>query len=573
MKNKKYIVLGLNYPGHDTSAALLIDGSIVAACEQERFDLTKHSRAFPLDAINECLDIANITIEMVDEIALGFCHKLHVREVYLKPALHDDKSLDNLIRDMDKIKQMFGLEEEILGAIDFKGRINYYNHHECHIASSYYPSGFNESLVVSYDGLGEINTGISAIAKSGKISTIQQHQKFPDSLGLVYAAITFYLGWKPTCDEGIVMGLAPYGDSSRIIPGRDETYYEVFARIIKSKSDFEYEISKDFISYHYQRDKWVSDKFIKYFGAARLPDADVTMHHKNIAAALQKRLEEVVIDNLSYLKNKYKVNSLCISGGVGLNCSLNGKIYSAKLFDQIFIQPASGDSGISIGACYQAYKNKYPDYIGIKNHNSYLGSEFSDDDIRKVLDSKSIKYNESEEINEQIALYLSEGKIIGCFQGGAEFGPRALGNRSILTRPYPDSMMDYVNKKVKFREYFRPFAPAVLYEYLNEYFELDIESPHMLLACKVQEKSKDKIPAVVHVDNSARVQTVTEKGNPKFYNLIKSFYEITKVPVLLNTSFNIKGQPIVNTPEQAIDTFLSTNIDVLYIGKYFIVKD
>jgi carbamoyltransferase len=568
-----YIVVGINYPGHDTSVAILVDGKIVSACEQERFDLNKHSRKFPYEALQECLSIANLTLDLVNEIAIGFDHKYHIREAYLKPALDDDGRLNALIRDIDKIKKIFNVEEKIRDETGYKGKINHYRHHDCHLASCYYPSGFNRSLVVSYDGLGEMETGILAIGEQGDITPIYQDQKFPHSLGLIYAAITSYLGWTPTCDEGIIMGLAPYGNADEKVPGHNLSYYDVFSKIIKIKSNLEYEISLDWISYYYERDTWVSRKFIEFFGERREYGAEVSAHHINIAAALQKRVEDVVIGNLTFLKNEYSLNYLCISGGVGLNCSLNGKISSAEIFDEIYVQPASGDAGIAIGACYCAYKKKYPKYISERDDNSYLGSRYSDESILKSFKNHKLTAIKSDQIDHDISLLLSKGQIVAWFQGGAEFGPRALGNRSILAKPYPKTMKDHINNKVKFRESFRPFAPAIMYEYLEEYFELNQESPHMLLACQAKKEKIEKISATVHVDSSARVQTVTREGNRKFYDLLKSFNDKTGVPVLLNTSFNVKGQPVVNTPDQAIETFMSTKIDVLCIGDYYVIKE
>jgi len=280
-----------------------------------------------------------------------------------------------------------------------------------------------------------------------------------------------------------------------------------------------------------------------------------------------------VLMQLQRAKTKYQVNRLCLSGGVALNCSMNGKIEQSGIFDEIFVQPASGDAGVAVGACYMAQKAHEPDFRPQKTHNFYLGSVFENQEIADVFLERGMTVTRPEDLFERTAARLAEGRIIGWFQGGAEFGPRALGNRSILTRPFPADMKDYLNARVKFREEFRPFAPAVLVDHFSKYFEIGQESPHMLIACQATEKAKDEIPATVHVDGSCRAQTVRQENNPRFFALLEAFYAQTGCPVLLNTSFNVKGQPIVNTPGQAIDCYLGTNIDCLVVGDFFIEKE
>ena len=331
--------------------------------------------------------------------------------------------------------------------------------------------------------------------------------------------------------------------------------------------------SINIVAYHYVRDTWISQKFIETFGPKRNSDDTLEQHHKDIAAALQDRIEEIIIHQLKNAKKQFGLKKLCLAGGVGLNCSLNGKIIKEKIFDEIFVQPASGDSGAAIGACFLAHQKLTGTLKPKKYHDFYLGSSFSDNDIELVLKSRNIIFEKSEDIFSKVASELFNKKIIGWFQKSAEFGPRALGNRSILTSPFPKEMKDILNKRVKFREEFRPFAPSILAEFTEEYFEIKQESPHMLIAVDVKKEKINEIPAVVHVDNTARVQTVTEQNNPEFRKLLEQFFKISQIPVLLNTSFNVKGQPIVNSPEDALDCFLSTNIDILAIGRYFISKE
>ena len=571
-KKNQFVVLSIKYGGHDTAAAIMMDGIIIAACEQERYTLDKHSRKFPIDAIKDCLKIAKISIRNVDEIAFVNQPKLFIREFYLKPAIHDEKRLNFMMNDLDIIKKNYSIENLIREKTKFTGIINFYLHHDCHLASAYFPSGFKKTLLMSHDGVGEIATSVYASGNSNKIKYLNKENVYPDSLGLTYSAITFFLGWQHHSDEGIIMGLAPYGDAFAKIKKTNKRYIDLFNEIILENGKLNYTINRKWISFYNERNTWITEDFKKIFGLPRKKNTRITSHHKNIAAALQLKIERIVIKQLKYLKEKYKFENLCIAGGVGLNCSLNGKIDKKKIFKKIFIQPASGDSGCTIGACYLA-TNQHKKIYPIKENNFYLGTRYSQDETYIEIKKSKLLFNEVDKNYNIIAKKIFDGKIIGWFQGAAEFGPRALGNRSILCRPFPKKMKDYINFQIKFRENFRPFAPAVLYEFANEYFILNDESPHMLKAIQVNPSKKKLIPAVVHVDDSCRVQTVTKSTNLPFYNLIKSFNEISGVPVILNTSFNVKGQPIVNTISQAIKTFMSTKLDCLVIGKYYIDKN
>jgi len=564
--------LGIRYGGHDSAASLSIDGNIIAASSQERYDHQKHSRAFPIDAIHDCLKTAGLQMNDLDEIAFANDSIYHINEFYLKTALKDPERLKFLIDDIERIKLNYDMEEITRKHTGYKGPVKFYRHHLCHLASAYYPSGFDEALLVSLDGMGEMETGMYAKGKNGDIDIIHQDTQYPHSMGLLYSAITFYLGWKHHCDEGIIMGLASYGNPHATIPHQTQTYYEVFSEIIQEDGDFGYIINEDWIAYHQVRNKWVSDKFYEVFGPKRNYEDEITQHHKDIAAALQLRLETIVLKHLKNLRDAYGIDKLCIAGGVGLNCSMNGAIERSGIFDEIFVQPASGDDGSTLGACLLATQSAGITLKPKKNHNYYLGSTFSDQEIEDAVKASGLTYHKYDDVFEATASILEEGQIIAWFQGRPEFGPRALGNRSILTKPYPASMKDYINAKVKFREEFRPFAPAVLKEHCSDYFDIKQESPHMLIACHVQPDKKEVIPAVVHTDDTCRVQTVGEDNNYRFRKLLEAFYKKTNVPVLLNTSFNVKGQPIVNTPEEAINCFKSTAIESLVVGDYILSK-
>lgn len=352
-------ILGINYGGHDTSACIMINGKFVALCEEERYIGKKHTRNFPENAIADCLKKASISIDQIDEITLSYNPEMLKIENFDQIISPNRKNLK--IGDLKKLVQLrsqsFDFENFIRQKLNFKGKITPNLHHLCHLASCYYPSGFNDALVVSHDGIGEIDCSLMATAKDGKISIFHHGNQWPNSLGLLYAAVTHYLGWKYNSDEGIVMGLAPYGDDTQLIPGGKKTFKEIFKDIVYPVGDFDYEIDRSWIAFHDVRDKWISEKFVQTFGPKRNPEGKIDEHHKHVACALQNRLEEIIIQQLKKCKEKFGLKKLCLSGGVALNCSLNGKIVENGIFDEIFVQPASGDNGTAIGACYLSAKN------------------------------------------------------------------------------------------------------------------------------------------------------------------------------------------------------------------------
>lgn len=561
MTHKSEIILGINWGGHDTSAALMIDGALIAACEEERYIGEKHTRNFPTNAIMDCLKIAQVSIGDIDVV--GFAYKPDL-------LLEHEGPIRKMRRDLPTEQDFI---EELKSQTGYSGQVLFHSHHLSHIASAYYPSGFDRSLLMSNDGVGERMCSMFARGELGDIKVLHPGNPWPNSLGLVYSSITFYLGWKPMYDEGIVMGLAPLGDSSQKIKvdGAEITYLDVFREIVTVENDFDIKVNLDWVAFHEVRSKFVGDKFIEVFGPKREWQDELTENHMNIAAALQDRLEEITLSMLKTARDKFGLNKLCISGGVGLNCSLNGKILQNKIFDEIFVQPGSGDNGLAIGSCYLSRKALLGELRPEKHHNFYLGHRETDEQIETYLTDNNIDFVKLNGDLKPVAQYLKDGKIVGWHQGPAEFGPRALGNRSILARPAPASIKDHVNARVKFRESFRPFAPAVLEECAKEWFEIEQESPHMLMAVRARDDKAEDIGAVIHVDQSARVQTVGDL-NPKFKNLLKVFKEMTGYPILLNTSFNVKGQPIVNTVEDSYKCFVGTNIDVLVVGDFLVRK-
>ncbi len=565
-------ILGIKYGGHDTAAALVIDGELIAACAQERYTLDKHSRRFPLEAAMDCLRMGNIAMDDVHEIAYVNDLNDKIREVYLRPALESNERLAVMFNDLEKIVQNYKTPEIVRKALNYHGPINYYRHHLCHVASAYFVSGFDQALCVSNDGIGEYETSLIASGVHGEIKTLRNDNIYPHSLGLMYSGITDYLGWTHHCDEGIVMGLAAFGDPHSKTPGSNRTFYEIFKETLVETGDYAYEINRKWLDYYTVRNKWVTDLFIDICGPRRVFGAPVDQRHMDIAAGLQTRLEEVVLAQLARARDEYSFSKLCLAGGVSLNCSLNGKIESTGIFDEIFVQPASGDDGCAIGACLLAHSKQVGPLPIKKVHDFYKGSRFTENEIVAEIIKSDIDFHQPDDLYEYTAQFLAKGKIVAWYQGSSEFGPRALGNRSILCRPYPAEMKDILNARVKFREPFRPFAPAVMREYQENYFTIGQDSPHMLIACKVRAEKKNDIPAVVHIDDSCRIQTVTPELNERFYRLLDAFYELSGIPILLNTSFNVKGQPIVNTPNQAIETFQSTNIDVLVLGNHVAKK-
>ncbi len=556
-KKKKLIVLGLSYLARDTSAVIMQNGQVISCCEEERYNFEKHTRAFPINAIKDCLKMAGLKINKIDKIAIGF-----------DPDLYHNYKIKINRRPMPKQSEV---RNEIKKLLNYKGLIEFHEHHLSHCASSYFPSGFDDSLVISNDGIGEVACSMICHGKKNNINIIKRENFFPNSIGIAYSAITKYLGWG-SGDEGIVMGLAPFGNRNQIVPGKKKSYKSYFKKIIKNKN-LKYEIDSKWFAFPRVRDKWITNLFIRTFGKKRERDTEINQNHKNVASAIQGRIEDILINQLKYLNKKKRYKKLCIAGGVGLNCSLNGKIEQLKIFEEIFITPASGDNGISLGAAYLSTVNEGIKIKKKKITNLSLGSKYTNDEILKVLKNyKNINYEKPRKFYQKIAKNIYNKKIIGWFQGGSEFGPRALGNRSILASPFPENMRDHVNNEVKFRESFRPFAPAVLEEDASKFFEIRQKSPYMLIASKVKKDKIKKIPAVVHVDGSARLQSVNKIDNDVFYKLLKAFKKISGIPVLMNTSFNVKGQPIVNNPKIAIDTFLKTKIDILVIGNFIVKK-
>ena len=591
-------ILGLSAFYHDSAATILIDGKIVAAAQEERFTRKKHDFSYPFNAIEFVLDYANIKLNDVDQIIFfekpflkferlletyvafapkGFKSFCMAMPIWLKNKLFQKKVLFDELKKHDK---------------NFKDdkKIFFSDHHLSHAASAFFPSPFEEAIVLTADGVGEWATTTVAVGKGNNLE-IKKEIHFPHSLGLLYSAFTYYTGFKVNSGEYKLMGLAPYG--------RPVYEDKIVKNLIDIKEDGSFWLNQDYFNYATGL-TMTNSKFNNLFGQkVRDPKKEkLTQFHMDIAASIQKVTEDIMIKIVKSLKEEFNINNLCLAGGVALNCVANGKILKSKIFDNIWIQPAAGDAGGSLGAALALWhiEQKNPRKINYNDsmQGSYLGPEHSQEEIEKELEKIGAVYQikTEEDLLDCTAEDLSKGEAIGWFQGRMEFGPRALGGRSILGDPRSADMQKNLNLKVKFRESFRPFAPSILKNDLEEWFDMDIDSPYMLMVAnikkdKIIEMNEDQkklfgidklnikrseIPAVTHVDYSARIQTVHEETNKKYFKLIKKFKEKTGCPIIVNTSFNVRGEPIVNTPLDAFNCFMGTDLEKLVIGNCYLDK-
>ncbi len=592
-------ILGISAFYHDSAATLIKDGEIIAAAQEERFTRKKHDSGYPKNAINFVLNFAKINLSQVDHIVFyekpflkferlletyvafaprGFSSFAKAMPIWLREKLFQKKLILDYLKSHDN---NFNDENKIL----------FSEHHLSHAASAFYPSPFEEAIILTADGVGEWATTTVAIGNGDKLE-IKKELHFPHSLGLLYSAFTYYTGFKVNSGEYKLMGLAPYGKPIYVD--------QIINKLIDLKEDGTFILNQKYFNYSTGL-TMTNDKFDNLFNnPPRKPEKDkITQFHMDIAASIQSVTEKIMLRLAKSLKQEYKLNNLCLAGGVALNCVANGKILKEKIFENIWVQPAAGDAGGSLGAALAYWhidlNQKRKNVLKDNMQGAYLGNFFSNDEIKKTLDeigAEFVKKDENELI-EKTALEISNGKAVGWFQGRMEFGPRALGNRSILGDPRSDKMQKNLNLKVKYRESFRPFAPSVLKEDVSNWFELNTDSPYMLFVSNIKKEKildmtdeqkklfgidllnikRSEIPAVTHVDYSARIQTVYQNTNERYYKLIKKFKEITNCPVLINTSFNIRGEPIVNTPQDAFNCFMGTDLDILVIGNYYLEKD
>ncbi len=574
------IILGINAYHGDSAACLIKDGEIICAIEEERIRRIKHWAGFPSESIKFCLQYAGITIADVDYITIGRDPSAH----FGKKVISSLKKLTNpnFLKDrMVNIKKVFSLKSQLAQALsisekDISAEIKHVEHHRSHLASSFFCSPFEESAIVSIDGFGDFSSAMFAIGRENKIDVVDS-VTYPHSLGIFYTAFTQFLGFPFYGDEYKVMGLAPYGEPK---------YLDKMEKVIKIGKNGKFQLNKKYFVHATKGvamtweegapfiDKLYSDEFIKEFGTPREKSEPLTEYHKDLAASVQKHCENVIFHMLNSFQQKTGLKNICIAGGVAQNSVANGKITEMTGFEKIYIPSAGYDAGVAIGSALWFYNNE----LGNKKRNfvrsAYLGPEYSDEQIESILKTKGVKYIKLVDVNETIektASLLANGAVVGWFQGRTEFGPRALGNRSVLTHPGRPDAKDLINSKIKRRESFRPFAPSILREYVSEYFEREDDVYFMEKVFKIKADKRKLLPAVTHVDGTGRLQTVHKDISPKYYSLIAKFNEKTGLPILLNTSFN-ENEPIVNTPEEALDCYLRTEMDALVMGNILVLR-
>lgn len=557
-------ILGISCFYHDSAACIIQDGKVIAAASEERFNRQKNSPVFPINAINFCIQSANLTIYDIDYF--GFHEKpfLKFYRVLLSHLRSYPVSFKNFLDTTPNwLEERLIIPLVLKKELGYGGKVLFIKHHLSHATSAFLVSPFEEAAIFTADGVGEWSTMSVGIGKGREIKIIKE-MHFPNSLGLLYTAITTYLGFEALRGEGKIMGLAGYGQPC---------YVEKFKEMVKVKSDGSFMIDQDFFGFN-KGSRMYSNRLIKTLGPDRKPQDKIEQRHYDIAASLQKLTEDILVAIANHLYNQTKLDKLCLAGGLFLNCVANSKILENTPFKEIFVQPAAGDSGGALGVALYIYHSILKNDRNYVMRDAYLGPDFPANKLKRALLNNEINFREfdDDELFRHIARLISQDKIIGWFQGRMEFGPRALGNRSIIANPCNPQMKELLNSKVKKREAFRPYAPIVLEERASDFFEGKQFSSFMLLAALVRDNKTAIIPSVTHVDRTARVQTVSRNINPRLWQLIKEFENITGVPVLINTSFNLRGEPIVCTPEDAISCFTRSQMDCLVLGNYVAEK-
>jgi len=599
---KKNFLIGISCFYHDSAAALICDGKIISAVQEERFSRIKHDSRFPKNAIKYCLKTNNLNLRDIKNIVyyekplLTFERLL---ETYIAVAPRGGKSFiaamqvwlkEKLFLKSELKKNFKIIQREISNIKDeYIPEILFSEHHQSHAAAAFYPSPFEEAVILCMDGVGEWATTSAWIGKGNKLKPLWE-LSFPHSLGLLYSAFTYYCGFKVNSGEYKLMGLAPYG--------KPIYENEIKAKLIDIKDDGTFKLDMTFFKYH-RGFRMTSKKFHKLFGSPpRDPEEELTQFHMDLASSIQSVTEEIVMKIANSLRKETGIKNICMAGGVALNCVANGKLLEETFFDDMWIQPASGDAGSALGAALVCWYEHFNKSRKVNPNDSmkgtYLGCNFSNGEIVNYLKQINAPFetNPDEELFEKIALELDKGKIIGWFNGPMEFGPRALGGRSIIGDPRNKDMQSIMNLKIKYRESFRPFAPSILEEDVASQFEMKNKSPYMLLVSKVKKElcidtieeqkelfgidklkiCRSKLPAITHIDYSARIQTVSKETNPRYYNLIHAFKKLTNCPLVVNTSFNVRGEPIVCTPQDAYRCFMRTEMDVLVLQNQILYK-
>jgi carbamoyltransferase len=576
-------ILGINAYHGDAAAAIIRDGKLIAAAEEERFNRFKHSAGFPSHAIEYCLATAGIGPEELDHVGISRDPSAHLHKKILFAATRvASEGIFNQIKDRlgnaakvrdlkDEVARVFGVSKKLLRA-----RFHNVEHHRAHLASCFFVSPFERAALLSIDGFGDFISTMWALGEANSIEVLGQVE-YPHSTGIVYTATTQFLGFPHYGDEGKVMGLAPYGRPR---------FINEFREIVRTEENGQFRLNLNYFRHHAEGVEMTwdegspvigrvfSDEYAHLFGPPRVPGTPLSDRERDIAASLQLRLEEVGFHILNHLHDRTGLTDLGLAGGVAYNSVMNGKILLNTPFKRLFIQPAAGDSGTALGVCYQIYNGLLKRERAEVMTGAYTGPEFTNEDIRSALSKNKIifEHYSDEELTKRAAQDIAAGLVVGWFQGRMEFGPRALGNRSIVVDPRRAEMKDVLNDRIKKREPFRPFAPSILEERVADYFEQTHPAPTMLMVYQIKEEWRQEIPAVTHVDGSGRLQTVSREVNERYYQLISDFAAMTGVPVVLNTSFN-ENEPIVCTPQEAIDCFQKTRMDVLYLGNYAVRRE
>jgi carbamoyltransferase len=587
------IILGINAYHGDAAAAVVRDGELIAAVEEERFNRMKHCAGFPVEAVKYCLNTVKVRVEDIEHVGVSRDPSAHLHKKILFTAQRAARSFSGggakdqsekvghgLFRQVaDRLSnaaKVRDVREDLANALgvskkNLRAKFHNIEHHRAHLASSFYVSPFERAALLSIDGFGDFISTMWGAGEGNSIEVLGQVE-YPHSTGILYTATTQFLGFPHYGDEGKVMGLAPYGTPR---------YMEEFRDIIRTDEGGRFRLNLDYFRHHAEgvEMSWdegspvigriYSDEFSKRFGPAREQGSLLTDRERDIAASLQQRLEEVGFHILNHLHEQTGLTELGLSGGVAYNSVMNGKILLNTPFRRIYVQPAAGDSGTAIGVCYQIYNGLLKQPRSFAMEGAYTGPEFTNEEIVRELEHSGLVYEtySDEELTKRAAKDIADGAVLGWFQGRMEFGPRALGNRSIVVDPRRADMKDILNERIKKREPFRPFAPSILEEHVGDYFEQTHPAPTMLMVYQIRPEQRAFIPAVTHVDGSGRLQTVSRAVNDRYYQLISDFYELTGVPIVLNTSFN-ENEPVVCTPRHAIDCFLKTRMDVIYLGNH-----
>src|SRR5438552_8523526 len=570
-------ILGLNAYHGDAAAALVLDGRLVAAAEEERFNRVKHCAGFPSASARWCLEDAGLRLDDLDHVAVSRDPRANLGRKLLRTIRHGASAryLKARLQNAAEIRDVGSALAEALGVEKLGAQVHNVEHHQAHVASAFFVSPFEDAAILSLDGFGDFASTMLAEGHGNNFDVLER-VIYPHSLGIFSTAITQWLGCPHYGDEGKVMGLAPYGRAR---------YVEKLRELVKLDGPL-FELGLDYFTHDKEGvdmnwdsgsptiGRIYSDRLVELFGAAREEDGELTELYNDVAASLQAMLEEAYLHLAETLWEKTRIPNLCLAGGVALNAVANGRILPETQFEELYIQPAAGDSGTAVGAAYHVWNQELGQPRGFVMEHAYTGPEFGDDEICAALEEAGLSAErlDDDALYAAVAEHIAEGDVVGWFQGRMEFGPRALGHRSIVADPRSETMKDVLNARIKHREPFRPFAPSILAERTGEWFEQDYPSPFMVLVYKTASDKRDRIPAVNHVDDTGRVQSVESHVSPRYYRLISEFEKRTGVPVLLNTSFN-ENEPIVMTPRDAVDTFTKTKMDVLALGNYVVRRN